>query len=95
MADAVAVEFLGFRGKGRSVRAARQDAEHKAEKALGGSYHPSLLVYRNCMAVVFRTPGGWRYEAIRQDAAEPLSTDGPFGSHEQAESAARRVLYAT
>lgn len=92
MPDPVYVEYLGFYGKGPSARAAREDAEQKAERALGGSYHPSLLVYRNRMAVVFRTPGGWCYEAIHQDAGAPLSSAGPFGSHEQAEAAARSVL---
>ncbi len=63
----VRVEYCGMDGEGKTLTAARQDAARKAEKAITGSYAPTILESRGWIILVWRDPNGWRESIIKDE----------------------------
>ncbi len=62
----VRVEYCGMDGEGKTLTAARQDAARKAEKAITGTYDPTILQSRGWIILVWRDPHGWRHSILRE-----------------------------
>jgi len=89
MSTKVKVEYYGVEGEGRNVTAAKQDAGHKIQKMLGGSYAPMYITSDKQTAVVFRDPrNGWGYFLIHTDDPECLYPCICSSGHEDKKAAA-------
>jgi hypothetical protein len=60
----VRVTYYGMDGAGRTVTEAKQDAGRQIERALEGSYEPTILASRGMAIMVWRDPYGWRASFI-------------------------------
>ena len=60
----VSVDYYGMSGEGRNVTEAKRNASTKIVAALSGDYTPEIIAWRDCAALLFRTPAGWKYRHI-------------------------------
>lgn len=61
------ITYFGMDGTGRTVTEAKKDAGAKIERALTGSYEPTLLSSRGFIVLVYRDPDGWRSAIIADE----------------------------
>src|SRR5436190_1128997 len=68
----ITTEVYGFMGTGKTLKAAREDAQDQARIAMAGSYVPYVIQHRGMLAVAHRSPTGWSYRIaeIKADGVE-------------------------
>lgn len=62
----VTIEYFGMSGSGATLTAAKKDAGAKIEKAMSGTYTPTVLTHRGYAVLVFREPNGWDHRIIAE-----------------------------
>lgn len=57
-------------------------------RAAFGDFRPTVLVFRNRMAVVYRAPEGYCFQTFSIDDGEQSTSGGPYVKHAMAAKAA-------
>lgn len=69
----VTVTHLGMEGDGPSKTLAKKNAEHRIEAVLSGDWQPTVIVHKELVAVITRTPSPtpfqWGFQIVEAAAA--------------------------
>lgn len=76
----VTVEYHGVTGVGKNVTEAKRNAGEKIREMIAGNYTPEIIAYRDCAALVWREPDGWRYRLINLGDGEGLRHGPQYGT---------------
>lgn len=62
---AVSIEYYGMNGSGKNLTEAKRNAGAKIERALEGTYWPSVISFKGWLAFIYRDPvSGWWYQLL-------------------------------
>jgi len=79
MVQSVRITYYGMEGEGRNLTEAKKDAGVKIERALSGSYDPSLLRRGKYLIFIWRMPDGWGYKFVDLQFPPPKEEESDRG----------------